>query len=195
MTRYFMPIILIGIAIIVFFMETNPLYNDISTLKAQVASYDEALDTSKTLASVRDQLTAKYNNINPNDLTKLETLLPDNINSIRLIMEIEQIASPYGLVLADVRYNTNTATATTATTNAQSGNTSQTSSKDYGVFDLEFSTTGTYDNFISFTKDLEKNLRIVDISSVSFTTSANTKTNTPNTYDYSFKINTYWLKN
>jgi hypothetical protein len=94
MMRFITPIILTGIAITFFFVVTNPLYNSISVIKAEGASYNEALDNSKALANVRDQLTAKSNNIDSDNLIKLQKLLPDNVNNIRLILEIEKIASP-----------------------------------------------------------------------------------------------------
>ena len=200
MMRFIMPIILIGIAISVFFMFTDPLYNEISTLKTQVASYNDALNNSKALENERDKLTAKYNAINPDNLAKLVKLLPDNVDNIRLILEIEQIASPYGMVLKDVKYNTIDTNATVAATAvAQGGGNAKPMSKDYGTFDLEFSTSGSYDNFINFTKDLESNLRIVDISSISFSsdttnTVVSAKTTSPEIYKYNFKIKTYWLK-
>lgn len=199
-----MPIILIGIAVSVFFMFANPIYNDISTLQAQVASYNDALNNSKALENERDKLTAQYNTIDPNNLIKLQKLLPNNVDNIRLILEIEQMASPYGMALTGVKYNatdTNaTAAAPTVTTAViQGGEIIKPVSKDYGTFDLEFSTSGTYDNFINFTKDLENNLRIVDISSISFSSNtmgagANLKTISPEIYKYDFHIKTYWLK-
>lgn len=198
-----MPIVLIGIAITFFFVVTNPLYNSITALKMQGVSYNTALDTSKTLENERDALTAKYNNMDPDNLAKLQKLLPDNVNNIRLILEIEQIAAPYGMTLSDIKYDATGTNATADTTNTatvvQGGVTAaQNQSKDYGVFNLEFSTSGTYDDFINFTKDLESNLRIVDVSSISFSSDASastTKANTPEVYKYDFKINTYWLKN
>ncbi len=201
MMRFIMPIVLIGITVSLFFIFTNPLYNDISTLREQVASYNAALDNSKALENERDKLTAKYNAINPDDLTKLQKLLPNNVDNIRLILEIGQIAAPYGMVLKDVKYSvTETDTAAKTGTVVQGGGAANAAPKDYGVFDLGFSTSGTYDNFINFTKNLEKNLRIVDISSIAFSSSgavasANTKINSSEVYSYDFKIKTYWLKN
>ncbi len=200
MTRFIMPIILILIAIALFFMFANPLYSDIATLKETVTSYNQALDNSKALENVRDSLTAKENAIDPANLAKIVKLLPDNVDNVRLILEIGQIAAPYGMVLKDVKYNT-TNTATVSTTGAViGGGAVNTAPSNYGVFDLEFSTTGTYDNFISFTKDLESNLRIVDISSISFSSDTNVvntniKTSSPEVYTYDFKIKTYYLKN
>ncbi len=207
MMRFIMPIVLIGISASLFFVFTNPLYNDISTLKAEVASYNAALDNSKALENERDKLTAKYNAINPDNLIKLQKLLPENVDNIRLILEIEQIASPYGMVLKDVKYNATDKNVASTTTGpvVQGGGGALKTPKDYGIFDLEFSTSGSYNNFINFTKDLESNLRIVDISSISFSsdgtatgTGVNTKTPSSSSseiYKYDFKIKTYWLKN
>ena len=202
-----MPAILITVAATLFFTVTNPMFNGITTTKAQVAAYNDALSTSKTLESEREALTAKYNAIDPANLSKIQKLLPDNINNIRLILEIEQIAAPYGMTLSNIQYNTtnsggNVAGATPTATAIQGGNVPVVTNKGYGTFNLEFSTTGTYDNFISFTKDLESNLRIVDISSISFASSGSsggapgvsTKTGSAETYTYSFQIKTYWLK-
>jgi Tfp pilus assembly protein PilO len=199
-----MPIILIGISITVFFAFSNPFYNNILQLRAQVASYNEALNNSKALESERDKLTAKSNSINRDDLIKIQKLLPDSIDNIRLILEIEQIALPYGMVLKDIKYSaTDTKSATSgAVATVQGGGAVQSPSKDYGVWDLEFSTIGTYNNFLNFTRDLESNLRIVDISSIQFSSNATGSGvgSTPNSsssesYKYDFKIKTYWLKN
>lgn len=196
MFRFIIPFVLIGIAVTTFFMFTNPIYKDISELRTEVASYNEALGNSKALENERDKLTAKYNSIDPDNLTKLQKLLPESIDNIRLILEIEKIALPYGMVLKDVKYNTvekNTGTITPI----QGGTAAVSVNKDYGVWNLEFSTEGSYNNFINFTKDLENNLRIVDISSIDFIstdTRVSSATSIP-FYKYNFKIKTYWLKN
>jgi Tfp pilus assembly protein PilO len=198
MTRFILPIILIGIAIAGFFMFTRPFYENISALRLEAASYNEALANSKALENERDKLTAKYNSISAENLMKVQKLLPDNIDNIRLILEIEKIASPYGMVLKDVRYDTNEPAKSAASTagGVQGGGLPAGPQKDYGVWNLAFSTSGTYSNFLNFSRDLESNLRIVDIASVSFS-SADTdlKTNPTGVYKYDFKIKTYWLKN
>lgn len=201
-----MPIIFIGISVAVFFVSFNPMYNDIGELRTQAASYDQALGNSKALENERDKLTAKDNSINLDNKIKLQKLLPDNIDNIRLILEIEKIALPYGMTLKDVKYNAtteDTSSATSGMTGAvQGGGAVQQVKqvKDYGVWDLEFSTAGTYNNFLNFTRDLESNLRIVDVSSVQFSsntgsTSSSSNSSSLESYKYDFKIKTYWLKN
>lgn len=206
MYRFVLPIILIGISFTGFFLFTSPLYKEVSSLRAESASFDEALDNSKALEAERDKLTQKYNSIDPENLSKLEKLLPDNVDNIRLILEIERIASPYGMSLKEVKYdNLNKDKITQADQNGNSQtaqkNESKDVNKDYGIWTLEFSTQGTYEKFINFIKDLESNLRIVDIGSIQFSSTEvgtapqgmNPRANEG--YKYSFKIKTYWLKN
>ncbi|MCX6757392.1 MAG: hypothetical protein NTZ44_00710 [Candidatus Nomurabacteria bacterium] len=195
--RFFFPIILIGISIGCFFMFLNPFYTEIKNSKTTIASYDEALNNSKALEAQRDILATKYNSIDTENLRKLAVLLPDGVDNIRLILEIENIASPYGMVLKDVKYST-VAPETAVTGQGKSLKSAALVRKDYGNWDLEFSTEGTYQNFLNLLKDLEHNLRIVDISSINFssdTGGVSLSTASSNTYKFSFKIKTYWLKN
>src|SRR3989344_831018 len=197
MIRFIMPFILIGISISIFFVLSNPLYNDIQELRTQVVSYDKALSNSKALENERDILTAKDNSINPDDKIKLQKLLPNNVDNIRLILEIEQIALPYGMSLKYIKYRatkdtTKSAKSGEATVVQVGGEVATSYLKDYGVWDLEFSTTGTYNNFLNFTRDLERNLRIVDVSSIQFSSEVASNSTLPESYSYSFKIKTYW---
>jgi len=194
-----MPTILIAISITIFFVFTNPMYIEVGKERAQLESYNEALDNSKALENQRDLLTVKENAIDPDNIVKLHKLLPDNIDNIRLILEIGQIALPYGMVLKDVKYSSTDTidTAQAPVLGIQGGVAPKTSNKEYGVWDLEFSTSGSYSNFLNFTKDLENNLRIVDISSISFASDVNSGPSTAassQSYTYHFKIKTYWLK-
>ena len=208
MMRLIMPIILIGTSAAVFFVFANPIYSEIGLRKANLDSYDEALNNSKALENQRDTLTLKENAMDPNNLAKLTRLLPESVDNIRLILEIEQIALPYGMVLKDVKYDSNTATnnavkGSASAASAPLAGSAQTGSlaiqnlhKDYGVWDLSFSTTGSYNNFLNFTRDLENNLRIVDVSSIQFSSSAGGLPGSGQSefYKYDFKIKTYWLK-
>ncbi len=201
MIQFLLPIIIIAISITGFLTFTNPIYEEINELKAQSVSYDEALNNSKALDAERDKLTAKSNTISPENINKLTKLLPQNVDNIRLILEIERLAAPFGMVLSDVQYDTEEKEASLSTGGAAvtSGrNPSPSARKDYGVWELQFSTSGTYDNFLNFVRALEKNLRIVDVASINFSSSvssgsSNVSSTGPEIYKYDFRIKTYWL--
>lgn len=196
--RFITPVILIAIAFAIFFVFATSLWQDIALLRTQASAYNEALNNSKALENERDKLTVKYNSISPENLEKLEKLLPENVDNIRLILEIGEIASPYGMVLKDVKYNTTEEVPPEAAGAIGAAQPPRVATRgDYGVWDLEFSTNGTYANFLNFVRALESNLRIVDISSIEFSSNVNVGANPalPEAYRYSFKIKTYWLKN
>ena len=194
MIKNILPIILIGISVTGFFMFISPMYGSLGDLGTQIASYNEALNNAKDIKNHIDDLTTRYSKMDSNNIDKLQKLLPDSVNNIRLILEIEGLARPYGMVLKDIKYATTPATSLTAP--IQGGAPTAVVTKDYGDWDLEFSTQGTYSNFVSFLKDLENNLRIVDLVGVDFSSDAGVGANpkTVEAYKYDIKIKTYWLK-
>ena len=99
MTRFIMPVILIGISIMLFFLFLNPFYSDVRELRTQIASYDEALSNSKALENTRDELTHKYNTIDPENLLKIKKLLPDNLAGLTDVLPILDIGE--ALIVGD----------------------------------------------------------------------------------------------
>lgn len=176
-----------------------------SSLRTEVATYNVALNNSKELQATRDQLTENYKNINKLDRERLERFLPNTVNNIRFILEIERIANMHSMPIKNVRFqpervsgdgtpDVNKTPAKQGTTVVTSGN--QATSLPYGSFPIEFTTEGDYNTFVLFLKDLERNLRLIDIKSISFTVPQADKSGiiNPNIYTYNLKIETYWLK-
>ena len=191
--KYLLPIILILASTGLFILYTNPNYLAVKDLRVEAASYDEALSNAKQLQAVRDTLVTKYNSISPDVLDRLSKFLPDNVDNIKLILEIDRIASQYGMQVKNIKYDVAQKAADPA--KSQFVATSKEPVKDFGSFDLEFSVEGSFGNFVSFTDSIEKSLRIVDINSVSFSSSDTALPGAPkDNYKYDFKIKTYWLK-
>jgi hypothetical protein len=105
MFRYIAPIILVGVAVAGFFLYAKPLWDESKVIKTEIASYDEALTNADTLERERNSLTQKYNAIDPNLLTRLDKLLPENVDNIRLVLEIGNIAEKHGMELTGISYD------------------------------------------------------------------------------------------
>lgn len=178
--RALLPILFVVIAAGIFFGFIDPAYNRVQDLRAEESQFNQALTRSKELQQVRDQLLSRYNTFSQNDLNRLEKLLPDNVDNVRLILDLDAIASRYGMRIRNVALQTNESRAL----RGQVG-------FDETRFDsliVSFSVTGSYDSFVSFLGDLERSLRLVDVNSISFTASPS------GIYDYSVALKTYWLK-
>ncbi len=194
MMRYIFPSILILLSIASFILFTSPTYKEIKTLKQEAAAYDAALTNALNLQKVRDTLSEKYRSLTPEQIDRLSKLLPDNVDNIRLIIDIQRIATNYGMLLTSVKFDTLAADPLPVSPDAVQGTpeTILEEEKEYGSFNLEFNTAASYQTFLLFLADLEKSLRIIDISSINFTSDTE---ETGDTYKYGFKIKTYWLKN
>lgn len=196
MFRLIISLILLSLSVGGFFIFIKPSYEEMQILKQKAASYNSALDNAKALENERDKLTARYNAIDPENIKKLEKFLPDNVDNIRLILELEKVALPYGMTIRNIQYEVEDASQKSKTT-VPGGTEGDSQRKEYGIWNFRFSTQGGYNNFLSFVKDLENNLRIVDISSIKFSSNEGIGANPGSTesYKYDFSIKTYWLKN
>lgn len=186
--RYIFLFILLALSITTIVVIVSPRYKEIQAARADIASYQKRLDTAKKLSASREDLIARYNSIPKSDLDNLKTALPDSVDNIRLIIQLDSLATRNGLSsLRGVEYDTTSASKTPATA---PGAVAQ---KTYDTFTVSFETTGQYKNFLSFISDLEQNLRLVDISDVTFAASGGT--NSPaNSLTYKITVKTYWLK-
>jgi len=172
------PLILIVASVGLFFGYIDPTYSDIQNQRIEKAEYDNALNKSKELQAERDDLLVIYNNMGEADRKDLAKLLPDNIDNVRLIIDIDEIAKKYGMRIRNFKADASEPTDTLGV------NTSE-----YGTLTLSFGTTALYETFLAFMSDLEKSLRLIDVNSVEFVSS-----NTTNLYDYKVSVKTYWLK-
>jgi Tfp pilus assembly protein PilO len=178
--KFLVPLICLGIAGALFFGFIDPTYTHLKALQVEESSYDQALTRSKDLQTVRDQLLARYNTFSQNDLARLEKLIPDHVDNVRLILDLDAMASRYGMHVKSVSIKADP----TATARGQIGPNDQA----YESVVLSFSVSGSYDTFRSYLADLEKSLRLVDVVGLAFSA------NQTGFYDYTLNVQTYWLK-
>lgn len=207
--RYIFLLIIIGASIGTFFMVVKPRYDNLQVIKSQVANYDTSLETAEQLQSSREELIAKYNSISKTDLDGVKTLLPDSVDNIRLIIQLDSLATKNGLsTLRSVDYKSDE-TSSSGTSGGAGAGAPQSqnvvaSAKPYGEFTISFQTAGQYKNFLAFLSDLEQNLRLVDITAIDFGASSGGSSSSgstsgsgdsvANNLTYKVTLKTYWLK-
>lgn len=182
------PVILIIISLGVFFTYTDPNYRgqNLSSGQASVLElgekndeYLKALNNVNEIKEKTKTLVEKKGNINTDYFEKLEKLLPDNIDNIKLVIDLNEIAKQHGLILKGVNLD--------IASKSGSGQLGKDNNK-YGTVGLSFSVSSTYDNFQNFLGDLERSLRLIDITDLSVSGSD------AGVYDFSISLKTYWLK-
>ncbi len=183
MTRLLAPIILTIAALALFFFFTDPAYQGIKASRIEQEQYDQALTKSQELLKVRDELIARRNTFEPDDVRRVERMLPDNVDNIRLILDIDTIAFRYGLRVADVSVQAPDTSRETRSDLAVGA-----ANDPVGSVDLSFSVSARYTDFQRFLKDLERSVRIVDVKEISFSVGEG------DLVEYSVMIKTYWLR-
>lgn len=180
----------------IFFLLTKPQYEQVQQLSAQIAQYNAALDKATELQTLKQSLLSKYNAFDPNALDRLQKMLPDHVDNIALILELDSLAERYGLALQNVDVSSSGgggATGTQTAIDAVGGSTQL-----YDSLTLHFTTQGTYATFMQFMSDLESSLRVVDLQSLTIAAAPQNNNTTPATgsgqYTYTIVLKTYWLK-
>ena len=168
----------------------SPTYGEVEALKGKGNEFDSAVNNANKLTEKRNELVSKLNSMPADDLSRLNKLIPDNIDNVRLIMEIDRIAMKYGMSLREVRVE-GISIPQGSKAVVQAGVIGGVA-KDYDSVTLSFTVSSNYQAFKSFLNELENNLRITDVENISF--SAPRGVTGSDIYRFGVSLKTYWLK-
>lgn len=200
-------ILLIVLAIGIYFTFTSGRVKELKSIQDVNAQYEAAIDNALNLVKIRDNVLKSYNSISETDRDRLNKIVPDNVDNVRLIIDVkDDIAARHGLFLKNIKtaspdapvQNTGPTVPTpvldsSGVANGGIPSPGDSTGNQYGVVTLSFTVTSSYDNFVAFLKDLEASLRIMDISKL--TVAQGTDKSGAQVYDFGVEMKTYWLKN
>lgn len=172
----------------IFFFYTKPTYDSAQGQRTLIAEYDTALVKANELQERKQVLLKKYNEFLPEDRDRLQKLLPDHVDNVRLILDLDNIASRRGMALQNVVVSTPGAGQTTQT----AVGTISSSKQKYDVLTTKFSTQGSYAGLQQLITDLETSLRIMDL--VNLKVGVGAETSGEPLYSFEVTLRTYWLK-
>src|SRR3989344_4176656 len=175
-------IILLLLAVGLFYTVTRGQYQDAKELHNLSNEYKSILQNITDIEELRDRLLITYERLPRTEIDRLNKMLPDNVDTVRIALDIDGMASNYVIAIENIQ--------AISSSNEQSG---LVVLPEYaGAYEkatISFSFVSSYDNFMNFLADLEKNLRVMDIKSISFQSPDNS-----NLYEYQISVDTYWLK-
>ncbi len=176
-----LPILFVLIAIGLFFGYVNPTYTgDVAVIRAEIAGYDGALDAAKKFAEKKDELKRERNSIPQEGLDRIEAFLPDGVDNVQLILDLNSLASRSGITLSNFDMGVPEENTGDRLSLASEGATES--------LNLSVSATGSYAALKTFLKGAEWSLRPMDLIDLSL---GESKTGVY-TYDMTFRI--YWLR-
>jgi Tfp pilus assembly protein PilO len=160
---------------------TYPSFNEISALMVEQDKYQHYLDTVADIESKKNQLVEKFNQISEDDRKSIDAVLPNSFDFVKLIAQIDAIASKNGILIDRVTSREIDPSVGGSIAEAQPA-------APYRSAIIGFSFDSSHDKFNIFMTDLEKSLRILDIKSVRINPA-------PAGFNaYTVEFQTYWLK-
>lgn len=173
-------IILILISVGLFYTFISPQYQKTGALRAEADEYKGVIDNVNMLVETRDRLMDQYRDFPKLEVERLNKILPDDVDMVRLAKDLDSIASAQGISISRISVEAD------KDDDARAIIESGVSTHEDSMVSFEF--ISTYESFKRFMADLEDSLRISDIESVSF------EVGESNLYEYRVSMRTYWLK-
>lgn len=159
MTRFTFGILLIFTAAGIFISGVLSSWKEISALRVEIGGLIKVNDELQEIAKIRDELTEQYNAIPPSDIAKLSSILPSGPGTAQYLRDIELLATKYGIFLKSIDFIKQERPTTQIQLPQQ---------RLFTPLGIAFSLKGSYDSLRLFLRDLEKVIRITDISEISF---------------------------
>lgn len=186
MNRNVTAFILLVLAIGIYVTFTSNLWDEVKSVREINNQYIQAIDNADRLITVRGKVLNDYNALSPNDIDRLQKMLPIAVDNIRLVIDLNSIAQKNGLTLKGVKASM--ANDGSKTNIVPVGNEAAISVANIDTINVSFSTSASYEQFKQFMRDLEANLRLMDMVHL------NVVANDSGVYDYSINLKTYWLR-
>ncbi len=193
MGRVLLPILFLVVSVGLYFTYITKVMGEVQALKTEDAGYDQLLASAKKIRDRRAELTEQYKQLDAQGLKKVQKMIPDHIDNVRLLIDIDNIASAYGLRIRDFSFSNdangnNASAAPTDATDAGSAST-ESATHAYKTATMSFQVTASYTNLLAFLKDLERSLRIIDITKIELGQADQGGSG----YVYKITLHTYWL--
>lgn len=180
-----LPILSFILAIVIFFGYVSPTWSGtIAETRAAIAHNERALAAASQYSEQQNQLASARDAIDPTGLMRLMTFLPDSVDNVGLILDLNALAARSGLQLSKIDVAPTSAPATTST-GAQQGAAPK---GPMSSVDLTLSAVGSYSALQKFLQGVERSARLLDVREL------NVKGSETGVYTYQMKLRLYWLR-
>ena len=174
-------IVLLLLSVGLFYTFTNAQYQDVKKLHTLANEYQNVLENVSAIIEFRERLLVTYEAFPRSEIERVNKVLPDNIDTVRLALDLDSMASRYGIAIQSIQTTVGASTDQSLIVLPENATV-------YDRATVSFGFISNYQNFTRLLADIEKNLRIMDIKSIAF------QVGESGLYDYKVAVETYWLK-
>jgi len=182
-------IIIIVISIGLLYFYAWPQWQTVSELQAKHKQLQDAQFKAQELTKLRQNLVTQYNSIPPEEMEKVNKVVPVQYNPVKLAADLNSIALRNGMIIKNVSF-----VDKKDISDPGDGSVVAAQPKTpYRVVEVMFSTEGQYKNFTLLLADIERNLQILDIKKVDVVRKSDGEKSPVSTLDFKITLDTYWM--
>ncbi len=186
MINRILPILIIVIAIGAFVGYIQPTYSKgVVPLQAQITQYDNTLTAAEDFNRREAELATQRNAIPQDAVARLVAFLPDGVDNIQLILDLNALAGRSGLRLSN--FDIKGGDTGTESTPVSGTSPLESASSLVEHIDISFVASGTYSQFRTFLDGIERSLRPLDVVQLTITDAPS------GIYTYNLTLRIYWL--
>jgi len=177
-----LTIILLLASVGLVFFAARPVWSEIASLRAERAAVEDALARLKDLQGLRDDLLKTYNAIPRSKIDRLYDFLPPKPDSGNILVMLEKLTRDRNIRLRRIEF------IKEANLSAGAGRIIIKEAPKFNTISYNFTVAASYESFRSLLSAMEKNLRIIDVTDISFAGGAS------NLFEFTLKAKSYYQR-
>ncbi len=174
--KFFQAILLVA-SIVLFLFIINPKKPVIEDLKTKRDDFVVVKGHGEKLKETKDKLIKRFKNIPAEEAGRLRNFLPDTVDNVRLLVDIDAIAKRKRLDITNIVINTQEAIQ-----EDEGGG-------GVGTVSISFTFISRYAPLKEILLELEQSLRVVDVRDIAVSTTPGS-----NAFGATLTVDTYWLR-
>ncbi|PJE64712.1 MAG: hypothetical protein COU90_00355 [Candidatus Ryanbacteria bacterium CG10_big_fil_rev_8_21_14_0_10_43_42] len=164
-----------GIGVLQAFL--RPELDRVSAIRSETVIVEEAIEKSREVIRLRDELLNRYNSVSSADIERIRNFLPAGANITEFLIDLEILIEQSGVIWENVSVDASSAVQNTARNQVSTiGNDTITggvpaipaASAPPDALVIGVTVSGTYDEIKTLFDILERNVRLIDVTDVSF---------------------------
>jgi len=168
----------------------RPEWDLVNRRRADLATVQQTLDQTKDLGRRYDELDARYQQISPDDIARITDFLPPKPDIGDLLIDVDTLVANAGLKLDSISFDEGAGKVNAVSASAPPATEANAAGDLIESFGFSFKTSGSYEAFQKLLTSLENNLRLVDITKVTFGMGSDDSDH----YQFSVEAKTYYQK-
>ncbi|OGZ44918.1 MAG: hypothetical protein A3C84_01025 [Candidatus Ryanbacteria bacterium RIFCSPHIGHO2_02_FULL_48_12] len=149
-------ILLVAAGILTLKYLVQPAWIEAQALQGEIVVVNDAIDKTKEVIRVYDDLVSRYDNISPENIERITNFLPSKPAVPDLLIDTDIMVANAGLSDSNLTVQDGSGASTAPVPGVETVN-------------MTLAVGGSYESLHSLLNILEKNLRLIDITGISFT--------------------------